>query len=122
MKKKPYKFKQIFDETYTKKGGYKGKEKKVFKFTWDYCALCQTMFVRCPKCGNNCCNASFGHTKNGLPTNEWEGKGVISCDVCNLAYQFQHLAWETKKAPKPTAKQLKDAEKQRNQPNWPFGF
>lgn len=109
------KFKQIFDteflggSKYAKnvvKSGAKFVEKKVFKFTWDYCSTCRTMFVRCPKCGNNCCNAGFGEvTKKGLPKENLGDKGV-TCDVCNLAYQFQDLAWKTKESPpEPTKKE-----------------
>jgi hypothetical protein len=58
------------------------------KFKWGWCEVCDTTFVYCPKCGNNCCNAGFGQV---------DGK---VCDVCNLAYQYQHLAWATNTAPK----------------------
>ena len=57
------------------------------KFEWGYCELCKSSFVYCPKCGNNCCNAGYGKI---------DGK---QCDVCELAYQYQHLAWGTKTAP-----------------------
>ena len=56
-------------------------------FQWGYCELCRGTFVYCPKCGNNCCNAGYGYL-NGE-----------TCDVCELAYQYQALAWETKKNP-----------------------
>jgi len=115
MKKpKMLQFKQIFDERFLKSSGYEWPEKKAFKFTWDYCGLCKTMFVRCPKCGNNCCSGGFGEvTKKGLPLKKFSdsGKGV-TCDVCSLAYQYQDLAWMTKTTPKPTKKQIKDGEKQ----------
>ena len=90
-------FKQIFDDSWKK---YNLPPKKVFKFTWEYCSLCDAMFVRCPKCGNNCCNATFGRvTKTGLPTKKW-GKGTKECDVCNLAYMYQSLAEQTNTVPK----------------------
>ena len=94
------KFKQIFDDTYLKPS-YKFDEKKVFKFTWDYCELCDNMFVRCPKCGNNCCNGGFGKvTKNKeLPTNKWDST-TTDCNVCNLAYMYQELAYKMKCVPK----------------------
>jgi Fe-S-cluster containining protein len=70
------------------------------------------MFVRCPKCGNNCCNAGFGEvTTEGLPKEKLGDIG-ITCDVCNLAYQYQHLAWDTKMAPEPTDEMIKEAELQ----------
>jgi hypothetical protein len=98
------KFKQIFDETYLKPQ-YKWKEKKVFKFTWDYCELCDGMFVRCPKCGNNCCNGVFGRvTKDKeLPTKKWDNT-TKDCDVCNLAYMYQQLASESDRTPKKNEK------------------
>jgi hypothetical protein len=118
---KPFKFKQIFDPTYLKGGkrhqGAKKngwlkdwKEKKVFMFTWDYCGTCECMFVRCPMCGNNCCNAGFGSvTKDFKPDPTHKEWG--NCPVCNLAYQFQHLAWETKAEPKPTKAQIAQGKK-----------
>ena len=139
MKKpKPYKFEQIFDPAYLKGGeAYLGakkngwfkdwKEKKAFMFTWDYCGQCKTMMVRCPCCGNNCCNATFGEVTDDLKpvpyswrTNRrlWKKKKgqIKTCPICNLAYAFQHLAWKTKEAPKPTKAQIKqgkiDREKQ----------
>jgi hypothetical protein len=93
------KFKQIFDDRFLKPQ-YKWKEKKVFKFTWEYCGDCEAMFVRCPKCGNNCCNGGFGTvTKDkGLPTDRWDNT-TKDCDVCNLAYEYQRLAREAKLVP-----------------------
>jgi len=57
------------------------------KFEWGWCETCGGTFVYCPKCGNNCCNAGHGFL-NGE-----------NCDICSLAYQYQKLAWETKKDP-----------------------
>jgi hypothetical protein len=105
MKKK---FKQIFDEAYlkggewyvnAKKNGYKIKEKRVFKFTWEYCPTCRTMSVRCPKCGNNCCNTGFGDvTPDGKPIASYK-EPHKTCDVCNLAYAYQDLAYKAKLVP-----------------------
>ena len=94
------KFKQIFDPNYLKPL-WKWKPQRVFKFTWEYCENCDVMFVRCPKCGNNCCNGGFGRVdKNtNLPTVKWD-KSVKTCDVCNLAYMYQRMADETKSTPK----------------------
>lgn len=104
------KFKQIFDKTYQGKP-WKKQPKFVFKFTWAYCGHCECMYVICPKCGNNCCNAGFGEvTEAGLPKERLGDKGK-TCDVCNLAYQYQHLAWKTKTAPKPTKRDLERAKK-----------
>lgn len=94
------KFNQIFDEALLKGVG-KCKPQKAFKFTWDYCSLCDDMFVRCPKCGNNCCSGGFGRTtKDGLPTDLWDEETTIPCDVCNLAYMYQELASKTHTVPK----------------------
>lgn len=45
---------------------------------WGWCDLCDCAFVRCPKCGNNCCNAGTGDLPNG------ERCG------CEAAYDHQH--------------------------------
>ena len=48
------------------------------EFKWKICESCGP-FVFCPKCGNNCCNGTYG----GSPGN-W-------CDVCPIAYDIQDL-------------------------------
>ena len=99
------KFEQIFDPLYTR-GANKIPPENVFQFTWEYCGTCQCMYVRCPKCGNNCCSGAFGRvTKYGFPLENLGADGVV-CDVCNLAYQYQDLACKTKTAPEPTREQL----------------
>jgi hypothetical protein len=104
MKKlKRPKFKQIFDETYSKE--------KVFKFTWDYCGLCRAMFVRCPACGNNCCNAMFGFVTKDIKPARFNDKKAKTCPVCKLAYQYQDMSYLAKLVPMPTKKQIKDGEK-----------
>lgn len=35
----------------------------MYKHEWDYCGLCRVPFVRCGKCGNNCCNGTERCTK-----------------------------------------------------------
>lgn len=57
------------------------------KFEFGWCELCKTAFIYCPKCGNNGCNGGSG-----------ELNGEV-CDVCDLAHQYQQLAWETKTVP-----------------------
>lgn len=117
-KRKPFIHKQVYDPVYLKggereKGAKKNgwlkrwKEEKVFKFTWDYCEHCDVMFVRCPACGNNCCNAGFGKIKSLFEPAAFNDEKATMCPVCNLAYAYQELAWKTKTAPKPTAKQVK---------------
>lgn len=58
--------------------------KKGMTFKWEWCNVCECMMVICPKCGNNCCNASWG------PHTGKEDDGT--CEVCNLAYEYQSLA------------------------------
>jgi hypothetical protein len=128
MRKFKYKpFKQIFDPTYmkggeqeigSKKNGWHKdwKEKRVFMFTWDYCGLCQCMFVRCPCCGNNCCNAGFGSVTKDLKPARHGEKDSEDCPICNLAYAYQHLAWKTKEAPKPTKEQIKKGKEEKKKP------
>ena len=125
MKKfKPFVHKQTYDPAFLKNGErHKGakkngwlkqwKEEKVFMFTWEYCAQCDTMYVKCPMCGNNCCNAGFGRIK-GLfePVHFAEkSKKAIECPVCNLAYAYQHLAWKHKDHPEVSKKTKKEAKK-----------
>lgn len=57
-------------------------------FHWEWCGECDFAFIRCPKCGNNCCCGGYGQI---------EGK---ECDVCSLSYQYQELAFETNTVPK----------------------
>jgi len=45
---------------------------KSFKVEW--CDLCEAIFVRCPRCGNNSCNGGSGE----------DGK----CPVCPLTYKI----------------------------------
>ncbi len=56
------------------------------KYTWEYCITCNVPFVRCPKCNNNCCNASTG---------EIDGK---KCG-CEEAYAYQHKSYQDKTMP-----------------------
>lgn len=50
------------------------------KFTFGWCELCQAVFVRCPKCGNNTCNGGSGTLPDGK-----------RCDMCGAAYQYDKL-------------------------------
>lgn len=45
---------------------------------WDWCGVCQGRVVICGKCGNNCCNGSYGTLPGGL-----------RCDACPSAYAMQ---------------------------------
>ena len=44
---------------------------------WDYCGQCHDTFVRCGKCGNNCCNGGYGDIDG------------VECDACESAYAKQ---------------------------------
>ena len=54
-------------------------------FLWNWCEMCGPAIL-CPECGNSTCNATFGKDQ--------------TCNVCNLAYQFGHLAYITGQEPK----------------------
>jgi hypothetical protein len=55
-----------------------------FDFKVEYCELCG-WFIRCPRCGNNSCNAGYGDD----PDTE-DGK----CPVCPVAYDLQKILGE----------------------------
>jgi len=57
------------------------------KFTLEWCETCKVFFVKCPKCGNNCCNGGYGPSLfDDVPKKE-----VGTCDICPLSYQYQEL-------------------------------
>ena len=71
-----------------------------WQFEVEWCNLCGGTFVRCPKCGNNSCNATYGRMdKNGkpVPFGQEGWQDAQWCDVCPLAYQYQELYWEMEK-------------------------
>lgn len=45
------------------------------KFEVKWCDHCENFFVKCARCGNNCCNGGSGE----------EGK----CPICPVAYELQ---------------------------------
>ncbi|MFA7218970.1 MAG: hypothetical protein WC119_00395 [Synergistaceae bacterium] len=47
------------------------------KFEICWCETCKSYYVKCPRCGNNCCNGGYGD--NG------------HCDFCKYAYEFQDV-------------------------------
>ncbi len=49
------------------------------KFETKYCPSCEAEYIKCPKCGNNTCNGTYGEV-NG-----------VECDICELAYQYDAL-------------------------------
>jgi len=46
------------------------------KFEVAWCETCKGLFVRCPRCGNNSCNGTYGEDKK--------------CPVCPLAYAMMN--------------------------------
>lgn len=48
-------------------------------FDWGWCNHCDAPFVRCSKCGNNCCNGGTQKLPNGEPCG------------CDEAYAHQDL-------------------------------
>lgn len=58
-------------------------------FLWEWCKLCECAFIRCPYCGNNICNATFGILEDDS-----------YCPICNLAYQYEKLAFDVGEYPK----------------------
>lgn len=83
-------------------------KKLEYKFEWEYCSTCRGYMIRCPKCGNNCCNGGYGRMIDGKPIkwNEPNQENAEHCDVCPLAYQYQELGWKHKENPKPTEEEL----------------
>ena len=52
------------------------------KHTWQWCSLCRTLMVVCGKCGNNCCNGTYGELEDGT-----------LCQECPTAYDIQEKEW-----------------------------
>lgn len=69
---------KIFGEEYTPTEKEIQMDGKVIRI--EYCGLCDSFFVRCPRCGNNCCNAGSGKEENGE-----------QCILCMKAYEFQDI-------------------------------
>lgn len=59
---------------------------KISKKDWDWCSMCGP-HIKCPKCGNNCCNGSYGYItgRKPYPSNPDD----VVCDVCPSAYDYQ---------------------------------
>ena len=71
-------------------------------YKWEWCGTCKGPFVRCPHCGNNCCNAVIGRfRKDGTkPTRDDKWEDLVDCTVCASAYDIQHFAYRTGTEPK----------------------
>ena len=50
--------------------------KKRWNRQWRWCQLCKCYYIKCPICGNNCCNGMAG------------AKGCPNCN-CDEAYEYQ---------------------------------
>jgi hypothetical protein len=68
---------------------------RIEDYKWDWCGTCRCAFVRCPNCGNNCCNAMVGKfRKDGSkPDNTDDWKDLVDCPICDIAYDIQHFAY-----------------------------
>lgn len=78
------------------------------QYEWGWCSLCDTLFVYCPKCGNNTCNGGSGKLENG-------GR----CDKCEEAYAFHDKCIQDKTTPDPEIyKWKKFTCKNCNKDNW----
>ena len=56
-------------------------------FEWKWCATCDSPYVKCNNCGNNCCNGGT----NNLPDGSVCG--------CKEAYEYQDLVYKNKLQP-----------------------
>lgn len=53
-------------------------------WVWGWCSLCETNYVECPRCGNNCCNGER------LTWEERRGRDdLIKCAKCKEAHDWQ---------------------------------
>lgn len=49
---------------------------------WHWCSHCRAVYMRCPKCGNNTCNAGYGKVDG------------TTCDECPTVYAVEE--WRRK--------------------------
>lgn len=73
-------------------------------YKWDWCGLCRCAFVRCPHCGNNCCNAGYGWLRpdGSKPQRGDDVQDLTQCTVCKTAYDIQEFAYRTGTEPPRT--------------------
>lgn len=64
-----------------------------WEFKWSWCETCDTAMIKCPKCGNNCCNAMYGPAEGTVNDENWDPSDPNKCPVCPLTYQHARLAW-----------------------------
>ena len=74
-----------------------------WQFEWFWCDQCDCAAVKCPKCDNNTCNATYGPAEGTIHDN-YDANGP-KCPICPLAHQFSQLGWSF--AAHPTKEQLK---------------
>lgn len=60
----------------------------IMVFWWRWCGACKSVYLECPACGNNSCNAGYGYI-DGVP-----------CEICYLADAYEALAMKTGQYPK----------------------
>ena len=56
-------------------------------YKWAWCDQCRCAAVICPRCGNNCCNGSYG---------ELSGE---KCQHCSDAYDYQWYMYTEETVP-----------------------
>ena len=59
---------------------------------WGWCQLCDAPFVRCQRCGNNCCNGGTGELEDG--------------SQCGCADAYDHQEKCRKNGTEPTEEQI----------------
>lgn len=93
-------------------------------YKWEWCGTCKGAFVRCPNCGNNCCNAMVGKfRKDGSKpdnTDKWED--LVDCPVCNTAYDIQNFAYRIGIDPPRSAFPDADAIERKSDEWWERSF
>lgn len=91
-------------------------------YKWDWCGVLKCAFVRCPHCGNNCCNAVYGRLLDGEPTYDWDNPDTIICPTCPIAYDIQEFAYRLGKEPPRSSFPNADAVEERHDDLWNESF
>lgn len=90
-------------------------------FQWDWCPMCRCTYVKCPKCGNNSCNGTYGSLLTDGSRLEigkrYQEDELITCDMCSLSHAIEQMARRTERDPKmsdiPNAQKIQDEFDQR---------
>jgi len=70
-------FKELTERVAEREGGkLVGKSPNIIgkSFRIDWCDVCGTLYIICPRCGNNTCNGGYGENGN--------------CPLCPIAYEL----------------------------------